>query len=60
VSDTPAAELWLAAVREGKDAPCPYWGIAACEYRGSCGCDCLYINEYREKLAKDSSHDPSE
>lgn len=49
-----AAELWVKEVRAGRDAPCPYWGIAACEYRGSSGCDCLYIEEYRAK-ARDLS-----
>lgn len=46
---TAAAKLWIAEVNAGRDYPCKYWGIAACEYRGSSGCDCMGIREYRAK-----------
>jgi len=44
-----AVDLWVADVRAGINYPCKYWSIAACEYRGSAGCDCMGIREYREK-----------
>ena len=51
-----ARELWIAAVRAGEDYPCKYWGIAACEYRGSFGCDCMGIREYRAKAEAIRTH----